>query len=49
MSNNELVCVYGGAFSATYINAVVRGAESVYALGRSLGSTFRQLVTGKKC
>lgn len=49
MQDKELCMIYGGAFGATYINAIVRVAESIYNLGRSLGSSFYQLRKGKRC
>lgn len=49
MENKELCMIYGGAYSATYVNAIVRVAESLYNLGRSLGSSFYQLRKGKRC
>lgn len=51
MKDKELILVTGGAFSlsAATINAIVRGAEAIYNLGRSLGSTLKMWKTGKKC
>lgn len=51
MKNEELILITGGAFrlNASYINAIVRGAEAIYHLGRSLGSTIKMWVTGKRC
>ena len=50
MKEEELIKVRGGSlFNASLINAVTRGAEFVYKIGRSLGSTFKMLITGRKC
>ena len=49
MSNEELANVYGGAITATMINALSRGATFIYQLGRSLGSSVKYMIIGKTC
>ncbi len=49
MSDKELKEIIGGAISATFITAVVRGINSLLDLGRSLGTAIRRITTGQKC
>lgn len=49
ISNSELKQINGGAISASFITAIVRGINSVLDLGRSLGTAIRRIVTGQKC
>ncbi len=49
MSELELTKINGGSISATYINALARGIQVVYELGRSLGSSIKNLISGRKC
>ena len=44
MSNEELLSVRGG-ISASILNAISRILETIFTLGRTLGSIIR----GKKC
>ena len=39
----------GASFSASLINSLVRGINSVLDVGRYLGSSIRRLVGGKVC
>ena len=48
LKKEELLNITGGS-SATYITALVRGINSILELGRSLGTAFRRVFTGKIC
>ena len=50
MSKEELVKVKGGGvLTATFLNAISRAVETIYDLGRSLGSSIRMIISGTKC
>lgn len=53
MTNKELINVRGGATStytsAAFINAIARGIGVLYDLGKSVGSTLKIIISGKKC
>lgn len=50
MTNQELINVVGGAtINASWLNALARGIEVVYNLGRSLGTAIRMIVKKTKC
>lgn len=50
MSKKELMMIKGGSsFSASFLNAISRAVETFYNLGRSLGSSIKMLVSGKRC
>ena len=51
MTNEELLNTTGGAagLSATLLNAISRGIQTVYDLGKACGTALRMLFSGKKC
>ena len=49
MSNEELMQVQGGAFSATMLNAIVKAVNTVFELGQTVGSAIRRLSAGSIC
>ena len=49
MREEELNQIYGGAFSAALINAISRGFNTIYELGRSLGTSLKMIISKKKC
>lgn len=49
MSDKELINIVGGGISATLFNAISRAASTLLDLGRSIGTSIRMLVTGKRC
>ncbi len=52
MTNEELHNIYGGAVSytsASFLNAISRGIEALYSLGRACGTAIRMLISGNKC
>lgn len=51
MTETELFNIYGGAtqISASLLNAIARGVNSLYNLGRAFGTAIRMIVKGKSC
>ncbi len=51
MNNKELISIYAGSsgVSATLLNAIVRGINTIYELGRTLGSIIRRTEEGELC
>jgi len=45
----ELMEIKGGALSAALLNAIIKGFESIFKLGQTLGSALARLKSGKKC
>jgi len=45
----EMLNVSGGAISASFINAIARGINTLLDLGRSLGTSIRRSISGKIC
>ena len=45
----KLKQIEGGAISASYLTAIVRGINSILDLGRSIGTAIRRIQTGKLC
>ncbi len=49
MTNEELMNVVGGAFSAALVTAIVSALKGIYDLGKSIGSSIRRVLGGKYC
>lgn len=49
LQKEELLQVQGGAITGTYINALVKGIESLLELGRSLGTAIHRWMSGSVC
>ncbi len=49
MSKEELSTITGGNVSASYLNALARGIESLYNLGKAFGTAMRMILKGKRC
>ncbi len=49
MKEYELINIKGGALNASLLNALSRGTEVIYKIGRSFGSTIKMLFSGKRC
>ncbi len=51
MSDKELLKVTGGAssFSASLLSAIIKGINTLYELGRSLGTAIRREQENKLC
>lgn len=51
ISDKELYVIRGGAFSfsATFLNSVSRFINAALDAGRTLGTSIRMLMSGRKC
>lgn len=52
MTDKELHETKGGAISftsASWLSALSKGINTLYNLGRSIGTSFRMIISGKKC
>lgn len=49
MTEEELRNISGGGLNASFLNAIVRGALTLYDIGKAFGSAIRYAKTGKKC
>lgn len=49
LEKQELINIEGGAISASFINALARGLNTILDLGRSVGTAVRRLYSGKIC
>ncbi|MBR1416380.1 MAG: hypothetical protein IJ572_00990 [Bacilli bacterium] len=51
MSDLELYEVVGGgfSFSAAFLNAMSRTINTIMDFGRTIGTSIRMLVSGKRC
>ena len=50
MSKEELNNIVGGAsISASMLNALSRGVETIYNLGRAFGTAINMLIKGRRC
>ena len=49
MKDEELKQINGGGLSASYISVIIRGASTLYDLGKACGSALRYLKSGRKC
>lgn len=50
MTEQELYNISGGAsISASMLNAVSRGIETLYNLGQAFGTAINMLIKGKRC
>ena len=50
MTKEELININGGAsVNASWLNALSRGVETLYNLGRSLGTILRYITKGIRC
>lgn len=49
LKNNELQSIKGGFLSAAMVNAVARGVNTVFTIGRSIGSSIRRIKENKVC
>lgn len=48
--NKEEKCkITGGAVSTTIINSIARLINTIYTIGRAVGSTVRRATNGKFC
>ncbi len=49
LTENEMLKINGGTIGSQIINAVVKAIETIYNLGRELGSGIRRISGGKYC
>ena len=50
MTDQELIVISGGGWlTATFLNAVSRALTTIADLGRSVGTSIRMIVSGKRC
>jgi len=49
LQKNELMKIEGGAFSATMLNAIIKGFEGIFNLGRTLGSALSRIISRTSC
>lgn len=49
LSKNELILVTGGALSSQLINSISKIANTIYDLGKALGSSVRRIIDGSLC
>lgn len=49
IEKNQLIDIKGGAISAAYITALIRGLTIIIDLGKSLGTALRRIQLGKLC
>ena len=50
MTNHELISISGGAWlTSTFLNSASRALTTIMDFGRSVGTSIRMLVTGKRC
>ncbi len=49
LSNEELMQVKGGALSGAIIDAMVNMMNTIFDLGRALGTSIRRVISKKYC
>ena len=50
MTNQELILISGGGWlTATFLNAASRALTTIMDFGRSVGTSIRMIVSGKRC
>lgn len=49
LTNKELNEITGGGISAALLNAIARITNTIYDIGRGLGSSVRRLITKTLC
>jgi len=50
ISKEELYGIIGGAsITGTMLNAIAKGVNTIYNIGRALGSSLRRAISGKYC
>jgi len=49
ITDEKLKQIEGGAISASYLTAIVRGVNAILDLGRSIGTAIRRIQTGNLC
>ena len=52
MKNEELISIVGGGTSwltATFLNAIARGLDTILEIGRSIGTTIARTINHTTC
>lgn len=49
LSKEELKQIYGGAISSTLLNAFIRGVNTFFEVGKTLGSAVRRIFSKDIC
>ena len=49
LEKEDLMYIKGGAISGAILTSIIRGINSLYEIGRSLGSSVRRLFTRNFC
>ncbi len=49
LEKNELSQVVGGGITAALVNAVIRGFQFLFDLGKSVGSSIARMTKGSYC
>ena len=49
LSDEELLCVKGGAASGAIIEAITKLMDAIFNYGRSLGSSIKRIITKNYC
>lgn len=49
LTNYELNSINGGAVSGAIISSIIRGANIIFEIGRSFGSSIRRFMTKNLC
>ena len=49
LTHKELLTINGGAFTATWLNAISRAASTIYKIGQNIGSAIRIVFTRNYC
>lgn len=49
ISDNKLLEIKGGGISASLINALSRGINTVLDFGRTVGTSIYMIFSGKRC
>ncbi len=49
MSKEELINVRGGGISASLLNALSRGAQTLYNFGATCGQIIKLFISGRRC
>lgn len=46
---NEVIGEASSPFSAAFLNAISRGVETIYNLGKAFGTALNMIIKGKSC
>ena len=49
LENSKLINIYGGGWTAAYLNAAARAANTILDLGRTVGTSIRRFFSKKYC